>query len=166
MPLRRTHTFANLNILNDENQLQDNDPLWLSLPAADPPDAIIEKGHSPGIYDRRPFAVLAQPYTSMACPSTFKPAVTTTCLPRQSSPLGPCQSLLPGRPIFPPSVCKPDLYRQALKKSARQAKKHIRRMERKKLGGLHPLVWPTSPARKCTHLKFHHGIPWQYPSTT
>lgn len=78
----------------------------------------------------------------MRCPSIFKslkpPFMTTSPpTPRQSSPLGPCQNLLPAWPVFPPSKKKSDLYRQVLKKSVtvRQGR-HIRRMglERKNLG--------------------------------
>jgi hypothetical protein len=61
-------------------------------------------------------------------------------LPRQSSPLSPCQNSLPGRPLFPPSGQKPDLYREALKRSARQAarqarqaRRYIRNKEKKEL---------------------------------
>ena len=127
MPLRRTLTLANLN---DENQSEKNNPL--SFPPADPPD-VIESNNSLTA-DRPPLAVLVQPYTRV-CPST------TTSLPRKSSPLGPHPYLLLGQPLFPPSVRKPDLYRQALKKSARQVihkakRHHICRMEKKKLGGL------------------------------
>jgi hypothetical protein len=53
-------------------------------------------------------------------PTMMKPSL------RQSSPLGPRQHSLPGRPIFPPSVRKPDLYRHVLKKSARRTKIAVR----------------------------------------
>lgn len=57
--------------------------------------------------------------------SIFKPLVTKMSTPRQSSPLGPCQYMLPGQPAFPPSARKLDLYHQALKRSARQTRRHI-----------------------------------------
>lgn len=143
-PLRRTLTVANLN---DENQIEKGNQLLLFPPAAHLPD-VIEKGagqrkegaiSSFAMYGL-PFAVsavLVQPSSTTVHPFIFKPPVMTTSSPRQSSPLGPCQNLLPGRPVFPPSVRERDLYRQALKKSARQAQrlKHIRRTERKNLGG-------------------------------
>jgi hypothetical protein len=47
------------------------------------------------------------------------PVGTTSAL-RRSSPLGPHQHSLPGRPVFPPSAHEPHLYRQALRKSAHQ----------------------------------------------
>jgi hypothetical protein len=50
----------------------------------------------------------------------FKLPVGTMSSLRQSSPLGPHQHSLPGRPVFPPSVHEPDLYRRALRKSAHQ----------------------------------------------
>jgi hypothetical protein len=133
MPLRRTPTIANLNASDDNPS---SEPFRLSLPAADLPekDQCKEGAISIPIH-RLPFAVLKQPYTTVH-PSIFKPPVMTTSLPRRSSLLGPCQYLLPARPIFPPSVRKQNLYRQVLKKSARQAR-HIRRMGKKKLGGLH-----------------------------
>ena len=127
-PLRRTLTLANLNIgLNDENQPEKNNPQSLSLPPADPQVIMIDR-----YIDRPPLAIIVQP------PCTTTSPTTTMSLPRKSSPLGSHPYLLPGRPVFPPSVRKPNLYRQALKKSARlvrQAKRdHIRRMEKKELG--------------------------------
>jgi hypothetical protein len=130
-PLRRTLTLANLNIgLNDENQPEKNNPaLSFSLPPADPQFIM---------NNRPPLAILLVQLCTTTSPSIFKPPATTMSLPRKSSPLGSHPYLLPGRPVFPPSVRKPDLYRQALKKSARlvrQAKRdHIHRMEKKALG--------------------------------
>jgi hypothetical protein len=102
-PLRRTPTLANLN---NENQPEKINPPTLSLPASatDPPYVV-------GTTFR---------------PSIFKPPPTTTSLRRQSSPLGPHQYLLPGWPIYPPSVRKPNLYRQALKKFHRQVLQELR----------------------------------------
>ncbi|KAF8798244.1 hypothetical protein BYT27DRAFT_7264838 [Phlegmacium glaucopus] len=122
MPLQRTITFANLI---DENQSENINPLE-SLHGLDQR----QTKKDPAI-DGSPFTLSAV-CLQMAHPSIFNPPVVTTYSPRQSSPLGPCPYLLPGWPIFPPSVRKSDLYRQALKKSARQAKKHIHRMERNK----------------------------------
>ena len=121
----------------------------MSLPAAGPRD-VIENQCEEGVVAIGSLAVLVKPYTIR--PSTLKLPVMTTYLPRRTSPLGPQQHLLPGRPVFPPSIHKPDLYRQALKKSTLQAKKrHIRHMERKNLGGRprrqNTLIWPTSPCR-------------------
>jgi hypothetical protein len=129
MPLRRTLTLANLN---DENQPEKANLLLSLSPAADPSDVIEKDQCKEGVIgslaiSRPPFTVLVQPYT-MVRPST-------SISLRQSSPLGPCQYLLPGRPVFPRSICEPDLYRQALKMSARQAKRRVRRMEGKKFGG-------------------------------
>jgi len=128
-PLRRTLTLANFNDENQCNQPEKTNPLSFSLPPADTQDIVV---------DRRPLAILVQPCTSTrVCPSIFKPPATTTSLPRKSSPLGPHPYSVPGRPVFPRSARKPDLYRQSLKKSARlvcQAKRQIRRMEKKELG--------------------------------
>jgi hypothetical protein len=41
--------------------------------------------------------------------------MATMSTPRRSSLLGPRQYLLPGRPIFPPSIHEPNLYRRVLK---------------------------------------------------
>jgi hypothetical protein len=134
-PLRRTLTIANLN---DENQTETGNQLLSFPPAAHLPD-VIEKGagqRKEGAISS--FAESGPPFAvSTVHPSIFQPPVMTTSSPRQSSPLSPCQNLLPGRPVFPPSVRKRDLYRQALKKSARQAQRlgHIHRMKRKNLGG-------------------------------
>lgn len=128
-PLRRNLTFANLNtsVLNDHDENQHeyqsgekNLSQTLSPPAADP--------H---------FEMLLNS-TSSTTSSIIKLPPTTTPFLRQTSPLGPRQYSLPGRPIFPPSVKKQDLYRLALKKSARQArqaKMYIRNMVKKDLGG-------------------------------
>jgi hypothetical protein len=128
-PLRRTFTLANLN---DENQSEKNNSLSFPLPPADPPD-VMESNSL--VVDRPPLAVLVQPYTKVYLS-------TTASLPRKSSPLGPHPYLLPKRPLFPPSVRKPNLYRQALTKSARQVRQakrrlmiHIHRMKKKKVGG-------------------------------
>ena len=124
MPLRRSFAIANLNDLNDENQ-----PEKINLPATDPSQDVREKERAISINNslasyRPPFAVLMQPYTTTVHPSIFQSPVMTASLPRQSSLLGPCQHLLPVWPVFPPSIRKPDLYHQALKKSTRQAKRH------------------------------------------
>jgi hypothetical protein len=64
------------------------------------------------------------------------PTTTPQAFPRLSSPLGPCRYSLPGWPVFPPSVRKLDLYRRALKKSARQAKiMHIKTWKKSISGG-------------------------------
>ena len=64
------------------------------------------------------------------------PTTTPQAFPRLSSPLGPHQYSLPGRPVFPPSIRELDLYRLALKKSARQAKiMHIKAWKKKILEG-------------------------------
>jgi len=42
------------------------------------------------------------------------PVSVPSFFPRQSSPLAPTQSPLPGRPVFPRSKPEPDLYRKAL----------------------------------------------------
>lgn len=114
-PLRRTFTLANLN---DENQSEKKNSISFPLPPADPPDVM--ESNSLAV-DRPPLAVLVQPYTKVY-PST------TASLPRKSSPLGPHPYLLPKRPLFPPSVRKPNLYRQALTKSARQVRQAKRRL--------------------------------------
>ena len=105
-PLRCTPTLANLN---DENQPEKINLPTLSLPASatDPP------------------------YVIDTCPSIFKPPLappmtTLASLHRQSSLLGRHQYLLPGRPIFPPSVRKPNLYHQALKKFHRQVLQELK----------------------------------------
>jgi hypothetical protein len=66
----------------------------------------------------------AQPHTTV-----FNLPATTTPFPRRSSPLGLHQHTLPGRPVFPPSIRKPDFYRQALKRSFRQAQRAKRYMK-------------------------------------
>jgi hypothetical protein len=72
---------------------------------------------------------------------TFKPPVTMKSSPRRSSPLGPRQHSLPvGRPVFPPSARKPDLYRHVLKKSARQTKIGIRRTRNSLAGGVEKVI--------------------------
>ena len=133
MPLRRTVTFANIN---NENQSENINPLQ-SLHGLDQRQIKKDIDGSPSTLS----AVCLQTVRPSIF-NVFNPPVMTTYSPRQSSPLGPCQNLLPGRPIFPTSKKKQDLYRQALKKSARQAylKRHIRCMglEKKKLGASGP----------------------------
>ena len=89
-------------------------------------------------------------------PSIFNPPVMTMSSLHQSSLLGPCQSSLPGWPIFPPSVREPDLYCRALEKSACQTIHRTRKKlggveksahqtihrTRKKLGGVEKVVYP------------------------
>ena len=65
---------------------------------------------------------LSKPVTPSETPSSNvpKPIIkapsipTVASTPRQSSPLAPTRSWLPGRPVFPRSKAEPDLYRKAL----------------------------------------------------
>jgi hypothetical protein len=141
MPLKRTFTLADLN---DESQPKENHLLSLS-----PPDSLDVRKKD----KERAISILVKPYTTI-CPSIFnlKPPIMTISsppTPRQSSPLSPCQNLHPGRPVFPPSKKKANLYRQAIKKSAQQAQAHqakrhicMMELERKNLGGLNYPVEP------------------------
>lgn len=136
-PLRRTLALANLTFanLNDENQPEITNPLPVPSIVKPPVATSLPRQSSP--FDPRPlrrtltYLTLAnlnvenqpQKNNPLLMPSIIK----ATSLPRQSSPLGPCQHLLPVRPVFPRSVRKPNLYRQALKKSARLANQSRRR---------------------------------------
>ena len=110
-PLRRKLTLANIF---DENQ----------------PEQIIKYNAAPPSTGQ-PLALTN---------NVFKSSDTTTTFPHQSSPLGPHQCSLPGQPVFPPSVRKPNFYCQALERShrrARQAKKYMRKfrnMEKERVG--------------------------------
>ena len=141
MPLQCTVTFVNLR---DENQPKKINPQLLSPPAIHPPDVKHVKGTRSQMHSLLNVSDLAindfpsaVPMQSSGTYSTVYPSILilpgVTSL-RQSSPLGPSQHLLRGRPIFPPSACKPDLYCQALKKSAKQTRRCILRTGKKSKG--------------------------------
>ena len=136
MPLQRTFSFANLNNENQPEKIN----LSLSPLATDTVrfrHSCKEARRDEGAIDDLPSAVSpsaispsaisvvpVQPSGTYTPPSIFKGLVITTSTPRKSSPLGPCPYFLPGRPVFPPSVRKQDLYRQALRKSVHRSKIH------------------------------------------
>lgn len=126
MPLQRTVSFINLNTLNDENQPERTNPLqyydYQHIGKAE--NGVISSFTS--TTDDSPSSSL----TYTVYPSIFKSPVSRTFTPRQSSPLGPRQCSLPGRPVYPPSVCKKNLYRCVLKNQAKKHWKEIRRIRK------------------------------------
>lgn len=102
-PLRRTFAVANFNDQKEypppaperfeQRQRMHQPPLSLPAVAADSPSGV--------------FAAV------------FMSLAVTAHVPRRSSPLGPRRHELPARPVFPPSVRKPNLYRLALKRATR-----------------------------------------------
>ena len=126
MPLQCTITFVNLS---DKNQFEKINPQPLLPPAIHLPDVKDSRRRINSLLDVSNLAidnflsaVSAVPMQSLGTcftvyPSTLIPPSVTS--PRQSSPLGPSQHLLCGQPVFPLFARKPDLYHQALKKSAK-----------------------------------------------
>ena len=116
MPLRRTTTLANLNDFSDENQY-----LFTPItPLSSCRTIILANLKEYQFQKNNP-----QSESSLSPPRQ-----------RQSSPLSPRQYSRLARPKFPPSVNrKLDLYRQALRSSARQARqRYIRGREKRELG--------------------------------
>jgi hypothetical protein len=125
MPLQRTLSFINLNVLNDENQPEKPNPLQYYNNQHQ-----IEKAQRNGVIsnftgnDDSPSSSASGTYTIFY--PFIKSPVSTTLTPRQSSPLGPRQCSIPPRPVYPPSVRKQHLYRHVLKKQAKKHWKEIR----------------------------------------
>jgi len=113
MPLSRTTTLANLNDFSDENQ-------YLFTPITP-----LSSCHTITLANLKEYQSQKNnpQYESSLSPPHW----------RQSSPLSPRQYSRIAQPEFPPSVRKLDLYRQALRRSARQAR-HIRSREKRELG--------------------------------
>ena len=101
MPLSRTTTLANLNDFSDENQYL----FTLIIPLSSCRTVTLAN---------------LKEYQSRKNNPQSKSSLSPPRL-RQSSPLGPRQKSRLVRPGFPPSVRKLDLYRQALRRSTRQA---------------------------------------------
>jgi len=78
-------------------------------PRSRPPDV----RHSPPQPSKRHPTLTASP-PKVGRPIIKLPTTIATPFPRQSSPLAPTRSSLPGRPVFPRSKPEPDLYRKAL----------------------------------------------------
>jgi hypothetical protein len=115
MPLSRTTTLANLNDFSAENQ-------YLFTPIT--PLSSCRTVTLANLKEYQSQKNNPQSELSLSPPRW-----------RQSSPLSPRQYSRLARPKFPPSVRKLDLYRQALRGSARQAlRRHIRSRENRELG--------------------------------